>query len=78
VSEVYAAREPKQDFSAKSVVNAMNNSAARFIPTLPEISDYLLSHLKSGDVLIVMSAGDADSVSAEVLTRLKKGEVQHD
>jgi UDP-N-acetylmuramate--alanine ligase len=78
VSEIYAAREPKQDFSAKRIVNAMNNPAAHFISTLPEISNYLVSHLKSGDVLIVMSAGDADSVSAEVLARLKKGEVQHD
>jgi UDP-N-acetylmuramate--alanine ligase len=78
VSEVYAAREPKQNFSAKSIIDAMNNPAARFISSLPEISNYLVSHLKSGDVLIVMSAGDADSVSAEVLTRLKKGEVQHD
>ena len=78
VSEVYAAREPKEDFSAEKVVRAMNNPAAHFIPSLPEISDYLVSHLKSGDVLIVMSAGDADSVSAEVLAQLKKGEVQHD
>jgi UDP-N-acetylmuramate--alanine ligase len=78
VSEVYAAREPKQDFSAEKVVKTMNNPAAHFIPSLPEISDFLVSHLKPGDVLIVMSAGDADSVSAEVLARLKKGEVYHD
>jgi UDP-N-acetylmuramate--alanine ligase len=78
VSEVYAAREPKQNFSSERIVKAMNNPAAHFIPSLPEISNYLVSHLKAGDVLIVMSAGDADSVSAEVLTRLTKGEVQHD
>jgi len=71
VSEVYAAREPKQDFSAEQVVKAMNNPAAHFIPSLPEISNYLLAHLKPGDVLIVMSAGDADNVSAEVLARLR-------
>jgi UDP-N-acetylmuramate--alanine ligase len=78
VSEIYAAREPKEDYSAEKVVKAMNNPSARFIPSLPEISNYLVSHLKSGDVLIVMSAGDADGVSAEVLARLKKGEVPHD
>ena len=71
VSEVYAAREPKQDFSAEKVVKAMNNPAAHFIPSLPEISNYLVSQLKPGDVLIVMSAGDADKVSAEVLARLR-------
>jgi UDP-N-acetylmuramate--alanine ligase len=78
VSEVYAAREPKQDFSAEKVVEAMNDPSAHFIPTLSEIRDYLLDHLKPGDVLIVMSAGDADRVSAEVLARLKEIEVHHD
>jgi len=71
VSEVYAAREPKQAFSAEQIVKAMYHPAAHFIPTLPEISDYLVSHLKSGDVLIVMSAGDADQVSTEVLARIQ-------
>jgi UDP-N-acetylmuramate--alanine ligase len=71
VSEIYAAREPKQAFSAEQIVRAMYHPAAHFIPTLPEISDYLVSHLKSGDVLIVMSAGDADQISSEVLTRIQ-------
>ncbi len=77
VSEIYAAREPKQDFSAKQVVQAMYHRAAHFIPTLPEISTYLLSHLKPGDVLLVLSAGDADQVSATVLAQLKESEVRN-
>lgn len=77
VSEIYAAREPKQDFSARQVVQAMYHRAARFIPTLAEISNYLLSHLKPGDVLLVLSAGDADQVSEEVLARLKESEAQN-
>ena len=74
VSEIYAAREPKEDFSAEKVVKAMHHPSARFIAELADISNYLVSHLKPGDVLIVLSAGDADRVSAEVLTRLKEGE----
>jgi UDP-N-acetylmuramate--alanine ligase len=74
VSEIYAAREPKEDFSAEKVVQAMRRPSAHFIAELAEISNYLVSQLKSGDVLIVLSAGDADRVSAEVLTRLKEGE----
>jgi UDP-N-acetylmuramate--alanine ligase len=74
VSEIYAAREPKEDFSAEKVVQAMRHPSARFIAELNEISNYLVSQLKSGDVLIVLSAGDADRVSAEVLARLKEGE----
>jgi UDP-N-acetylmuramate-alanine ligase len=30
----------------------------------------LLEHLRSGDVLLVLSAGDADQVSSNVLARL--------
>ena len=71
VSEVYASREPKQDFSAQKVVKAMVRDSAHFIPTLAEISTYLISQLKPGDVLIVMSAGDADQVSAQVLAQLQ-------
>ena len=69
VSEIYAARETRQVFSADEVVKAMHHPAAQFISELPDISNYLVSHLQSGDVLIVMSAGDADQISAEVLAR---------
>ncbi|MFZ5910905.1 MAG: UDP-N-acetylmuramate--L-alanine ligase [Chloroflexota bacterium] len=72
VSEVYAAREPKQEFTSAEVVSAMPHASARYIPTLPEITHYLLKHLKPGDVLLVLSAGDADQVSRDVLAGLKK------
>jgi UDP-N-acetylmuramate--alanine ligase len=78
VSEIYAAREAKQDFSAEKVVKAMKHPSARFMGSLTDISSYLVSHLKPGDALLVLSAGDADQVSAEVLARLKENEVHHD
>jgi UDP-N-acetylmuramate-alanine ligase len=56
----------------------MRRSSAHFIPELSEISNYLVSHLKPGDVMIVLSAGDADWVSTDVLARLQKGEVHHE
>jgi UDP-N-acetylmuramate--alanine ligase len=74
VTEVYPAREPKQDFSSRQVVEAMPHPA-RFIAGLPEVSNYLIAHLRPGDVLLVLSAGDADQVSTNVLARLK--EIQH-
>lgn len=77
VSEIYAAREPHEEFSAEKVVAAMHRSSAHFIAELPAISNYLVSHLKTGDVMIVLSAGDADRVSAEVLARLQEGELRH-
>jgi UDP-N-acetylmuramate--alanine ligase len=74
VTEVYAAREPKQDFSSRQVVEAMHRPA-HFIAGLPEVSKYLITHLRPGDVLLVLSAGDADQVSTNVLAQLK--EIHH-
>lgn len=70
VTEVYAAREPRQDFSSAEVVSAMPHSSAHFTNSLEETTEYLLENLRDGDVLLVLSAGDADQVSAQVLARL--------
>ena len=70
VTEVYAAREPKQDFSSAEMLNRMQNLSAHYIETLPEVSHYLLRHLKPGDVVLVLSAGDADQVSTDVVKGL--------
>ncbi len=75
VSEVYPAREKAADFdnfSAAQVVAAMPHSNVQFIPTLEAISLYLLQQLRPGDVLLVLSAGDADQVSARVLSGLRE------
>ena len=77
VTEVFAAREAGQNYSAAQVVAAMPHPSAHFIPALPEVSNYLLSHLRPGDVLLVLSAGDADQVSAQVLAHLQESEVHH-
>ena len=72
VSEVYASREAKQDFTSAEVVSAMPHVSARYIATLDEISAYLLEHIQPGNVLIVLSAGDANQICTDVLTGLKE------
>jgi UDP-N-acetylmuramate--alanine ligase len=72
VTEVYAAREPKQDFTSAEVVSAMPHLAARYRQTLEETTRYLLDNLKPGDVVLVLSAGDADQVSTDVLKGLQE------
>ena len=72
VSEVYAAREAKEDFSSSAVVKAMTHPSARFIASLEGISRFLIDNLRSGDVVLVLSAGDADSITREVLTMLQE------
>ena len=77
VTEVYAAREQNPNFSARELVTQMDHPSTHFVPGLKDAIDYLLAHLRSGDVLLVLSAGDADQVSAAVLANLQDVEQQH-
>jgi len=70
VTEIYASREPKQNFSSAEVVSAMPHPSAKFTGSLEETTKYLLKHLRSGDALLVLSAGDADQISTNVLKGL--------
>jgi UDP-N-acetylmuramate--alanine ligase len=45
----------------------MAHGSARYSGSLDETTRYLLNHLQAGDVVLVLSAGDADQVSAKVL-----------
>jgi UDP-N-acetylmuramate--alanine ligase len=72
VSEVYASREPQQDFTSAEIVSAMPHPSARYIGALKEISNYLIEYLQPGEVLLVLSAGDADQISTDVLAGLQE------
>jgi UDP-N-acetylmuramate--alanine ligase len=72
VTEIYASREPKQDFSSAEVVSSMPHPSARYSGSLEDTTDYLLKNLGTNDVLIVLSAGDADQISTNILKGLKE------
>lgn len=75
VTEVYAARESNPGFSSSEVVAAMRHPSAQFVPGFAEVTAHLLNNLRRGDVLLVLSAGDADQVSAQVLRGLQEKEI---
>lgn len=77
ITEVYAAREKGQGFSSAAIVEGMAHPSAYFAPTLQDATHYLLQQLREGDVLLVLSAGDADQISAGVLAELKNQEKNH-
>jgi UDP-N-acetylmuramate--alanine ligase len=80
VTEVYAAREKAADyehFSALQVVEQMSHPGALFTGGLEETGDYLLQNLRPGDVMLVLSAGDADQISARVLAALRERKGNH-
>ena len=71
VSDIYRSREEKQEYSPQALVDAMQHTNVRFIAELADISAFLLDHLIEGDVLLVLSAGDADKISKDVLASLE-------
>ncbi|MGC8855792.1 MAG: hypothetical protein ACP5QU_03245, partial [Anaerolineae bacterium] len=60
------------------IVSAMPHPSAHFTATLQATSDYLLQHLRPGDIVLVLSAGDADQISAQVLAGLQEKRGHHD
>ena len=72
VTDVYAAREQQQDFTSAEIVSTMPHLSARYIKTLPEVTKYLFENLQSGDVVLVLSAGDADQICTDLLNLLSE------
>ena len=70
VTEIYASREAKQEFSSAEVVASMPHASARYGGSLAETKKYLLENLRAGDVVIVLSAGDADLINVELMKEL--------
>jgi UDP-N-acetylmuramate--alanine ligase len=70
VTEIYASREPQQDFSSAEVVSSMPHPSARYSGSLDETKQYLLKNLGSNDVVLVLSAGDADTINTKLLKEL--------
>jgi UDP-N-acetylmuramate--alanine ligase len=71
VTEVYAAREtpPPGGFSAHAVAEAISarrldkTGVVKFAARLDEASQYLLENLRVGDVVLMLSAGDAEQIT---------------
>jgi UDP-N-acetylmuramate--alanine ligase len=77
VTEVFAAREHNTAFSSLQVVQRMDHPGARFSPTLEDTVQRLISDVRPGDVVLVLSAGDADQVSEQLFNELKRREEVH-
>jgi UDP-N-acetylmuramate--alanine ligase len=68
---VYAAREtPPVGFSLDGLIREMAHPDARHFAGLDEAARYLGEALGPGSVLLVLSAGDADRISRDVLKQL--------
>ena len=72
VTEIYAAREKANHFSAAEVVRQMPHRNARFAPTFDSVIEILLTELLPGDIVLVLSAGDADEINPRLYAALEE------
>ena len=79
VTDIYAAREtpPVDGFSSVDVVNVIQHPAVQLIPDIHDAAETLTAELAPGDVLLVLSAGDADQISRWVLAALEAPEKEN-
>ena len=71
VTEVYPSREKvRQDFSSLQVVQSMDHADVNFLADKAQVVDHLLTNLNAGDIVIVLSAGDANQISSQVIDKL--------
>lgn len=55
----------------------MDHPDARYIAQLQDVTKFLMRNLSDGDVLLVLSAGDANQISQDMLNYFKeKGEAR--
>ena len=70
ITKVFAARESAPpDFSAQDLVEAMEHPSVHFLPELEAVTEFLAENLTPGDVLLVLTAGDAIQISAQLAER---------
>ena len=72
VTEIYASREPLQDYSSAVLVDQMNHPDAHYISTLDETISFLKENLQPSSVVIVLSAGDAVHVNRDLSAYFKR------
>jgi UDP-N-acetylmuramate--alanine ligase len=71
ITEIYASREPKEEFSSRELVREMDPASTRYVNLYLEVIPVLTQELRPGDVVIVLSAGDAVEINPRLAAELK-------
>ncbi len=66
VTEIYASREKKQEYSSELIASQIHHTNVRFIAALQDTTAFLKDELKAGDVVLVLSAGDANQITQDL------------
>ncbi|MBR6088281.1 MAG: UDP-N-acetylmuramate--L-alanine ligase [Anaerolineaceae bacterium] len=74
ISDIYAARESYTDFGIEDVMASVKHPSVIHLASIRDIADHLSRHLKSGDVVVTLSAGDANQAAPMALEMLKNAD----
>lgn len=73
ITDIYPAREapPADGFSSTQIAAAVQHPSVSHSGSLEQTVSIILDQLQAGDILIVLSAGDATQISAQTLAELE-------
>ncbi len=71
ITDIFAARESYNGFGIDDVMKSVRHQALHHCGTIAETAEFLTGNLKSGDVVVTLSAGDANRAAPMALEMLK-------
>jgi UDP-N-acetylmuramate--alanine ligase len=72
VTDIYPSREKIEPFDYHALIEEIGSNLALHIADIPTCTDWLTKNLVPGDVLLVLSAGDANLICSAVLNALNE------
>ncbi len=72
ITDIFAARETYSGFGIDDVMRSVRHPSVRHLGTNADVAAYLAENLKAGDVVVTLSAGDANRAAPMALEMLKK------
>lgn len=74
ITDIYAARESYTDFGIEDVMKAVRHPSVKHLASNRDVADYLTETLQKGDVVVTLSAGDANKAAPMALESLKNAD----
>jgi UDP-N-acetylmuramate--alanine ligase len=71
ITKIYAAREFDTGYLPLGIIDALTSKKACYIPDFSQVVNYLVKFIQKGDVVLVLSAGNAPEISQNLLDALK-------
>ncbi len=71
ITDIYAARETYNGFGIDDVMKTVDHPSVRHLGSNENVADFLAENLRPGDVVVTLSAGDANLAAPLALEKMK-------